>query len=362
MDQRKQPLWIKITFSAILLVLFILISELVLRVVSPDLYQKNQFFPTNRDIDFVEVYQRDPHLFWRFRPDQNIHSAQFSFIDYRINKKGMRGPEAELEKKGMRVLALGNSCTFGWGVKQDAIWTSRLEKTIQKLPGYQNFEIINAGVPGYSSYQGKIYFETELLKYKPDVVLIMFGWNDERPAGKNISDHEHKAPPEVVFDLQNMISKLKLYQFMRKFILSTTEKQEMPRLDQLGSKKRVPLNNFLENLRHICHVARQNNIVPVLLIPPIASVENYFPGQTSYFHKLHQQYQNEIIKAGKYENVPVIDLQVPFDEHNDLFTDAADDPTHFNAKGQIIAAGAILPVLEPILDSIRTAGSSPAPQ
>lgn len=357
MAQRDQPLWIKFLFSAVLLLLFILISEVVLRLVDPDLYQKNQFFPTNRDIDFVEVYKQDPQLFWRFRPDQNITSAQFSYIDYRINKKGLRGPEIELEKKGLRLLALGNSCTFGWGVKQNAIWTSLLEQTIKKLPEYQNFEVINAGVPGYSSHQGNIYFENELLKYKPDVVLIMFGWNDERPAGKDISDHEHHPPPEVVFDLQNLISKLKLYQFMRKFILSTTEKQEMPRLDQLYSKKRVPLPNFLENLRHICHVARQNNIVPVLLIPPIASVENYFPGQTSYFHQLHKKYQDEIAKAGRYENVPVIDLQPPFDRYNDLFSNAADDPTHFNAKGQIIAVEAILPVIQPILDSLKTAGS-----
>lgn len=362
MAQREQPLWIKIFLSAILLVLFILLSELFLRLISPDLYQKNQFFPTNRDIDFVEVYKRDPHLFWRFRPDQNISSAQFSYIDYRINKRGMRGDEVELNKKGLRILALGNSCTFGWGVKQSAIWTSWLEKTIRQLPTYENLEVINAGVPGYSSFQGKYYFENELLKYKPDIVLIMFGWNDERPAGKEISDHEHKVPPEVIFDFQNFISKLKLYQFMRKFILSSTEKEEMPRLDQLYTKKRVPLPNFLENLREICKVARKNNITPVLMIPPIASVENYLPGRTSYFHQLHKKYQDEIIKAGKYENVPVVDLQTPFDQYNDLFSDAADDPTHFNEKGHALAAEAIELVVRPILDSLRSLGNSQARQ
>ncbi len=52
----------------------------MLRLLDLDLYSKSKAFPLNRDIDFPEIYQKDADLFWRFRPDFDTKSEQFSYL------------------------------------------------------------------------------------------------------------------------------------------------------------------------------------------------------------------------------------------------------------------------------------------
>ena len=331
--------------------LFIFIGgiEAVLRLAEIDLYKKNQFFPINRDIDFPEVYKKDQNLFWRFRTDQLIDSKSFSNITYRINSDGMRGDEILNEKKGLRILAIGNSCTFGWGVRQEEIWTTKLKNELSKTIPNKNIEIINCGVPGYSSHQGRKYFEQELLKYKPDIILVMFGWNDQWTAGKNISDAEQEAPNIIIISLQNIFSKLKIYQLFRKIILSTTEKEQVIPLDQVTGKRRVSQKEFFLNLRSIVKTAKENSITAILMVPPVASIENYFPEKTSRFHKNHLSYQQQVISAAKYEDILFVDHQLTFDKYDDLFSNPSDDPIHFNSKGHSVFTDAVKETLIPII-------------
>jgi len=114
--QKDIPIYVKLLASLISLLIFLFASELALIALETDLYCKNQFFPVNRDIDFTEVYKKDCDLFWRFRENKHISSSRFSYIDYHINSSGFRGPEIQEDKPELRVLALGNSCTFGWSV------------------------------------------------------------------------------------------------------------------------------------------------------------------------------------------------------------------------------------------------------
>ncbi len=342
----------KIIFSFLILFIFIGGIEITLRVIDIDLYQKNQFFHVNRDIDFPDVYKKDQNLFWKFRTSQTINSKAFSDITYHINSDDFRGKELT-DKKGLRILALGNSCTFGWGVDQKYIWTTLLEQKLRTTFPNKNIEIINAGVPGYSSFQGMNYFKNELIeKVQPDIVLIMFGWNDQWAAGKNISDAEQQMPNMIILGLQNLFSKFKFYQFFRKIILSTTEKQKTVPLDKQSGKKRVSVAEFNDNLKSIIRAAKEKSIIPILMVPPVASVENYFKGKISKFHNQHKRYQDQIINSAKYEDIHYINHQPNFDLYNDLFDNPNDDPIHFNIKGQKVFTETIETVLIPLIDSL----------
>ncbi len=350
-----QPIWLKFLFALCMLLLFVIASEIGLRLFDVNLYYKNQFFPLNRDIDFPNVFKKDAHLFWRFRPNKTINSRQYSDITYHINSAGMRGKDFDPHKTKYRILALGNSCTFGWGVPYEDIWPTHLQNILERQsPGA--YEVINAGVPGYSSFQGKEYFERELVKLQPDMVLIMFGWNDQWTAGHGISDAEQKTPSRIFLSAQNILSSLEIYQFARKLLLSSTEKQAAIRLDETKGRRRVSTSEFLANLRSIIDTARAHQIQSVLLIPPVASLSTYFPGQISYFHELHQKYEDEIVTASRYEQVPLVDLQSTFDRYDDLYSNPIDDPIHFNAKGHDIAANEIARVILPLLQQKPVAG------
>jgi len=350
-EKKSTSIWIKIIGVFTPLLLFVAVSELALNLADPDFYYKNQFFPINRDIDFPEIYKKDTDLFWRFRENITTRSKQFSYLTYHINSSGYRGPEIEKEKKGFRILALGNSCTFGWGVENEDTWVCLLDKILDSRLNNDNYEVINAGVPGYSSHQGKIEFARKLVDLKPDMVLIMFGWNDHWAAGKGISDIEQKMPGRVIIGLQNIFSKMKLYQFMRKMILSASEKQEFVSLGEQKCKRRVSQQEYYLNLACLAHMARKNGAQPVFLIPPIADSKNYFNGTVTQLHLIHHAYQEQMRLLARQENILLIDLQQEFEHFGNLFTDAHGDPTHFNEKGHRVTAEAIARNILPTLAS-----------
>ncbi|MGH8015604.1 MAG: SGNH/GDSL hydrolase family protein [Candidatus Zixiibacteriota bacterium] len=344
----KPPLYFKITIAALSLLLFVFLAEATLRIIDPELFYKNQFFPLNRDVDFPEFYEKDSKLFWKLRPSRTIESRWFSNLSYQINSKGLRGPEIDQEKKGIRILALGNSCTFGWGVSYENCWTVQLQSMLMNANPDNHIEVINAGVPGYTSFQGKILFE-KLTELKPDIVLITYGWNDHWQAGHDISDAEQNTPPKFMNDIQNELSKLMLYKFIRKITLSLTEDTVIVSLSDLSGRRRVSPEEFSENLKEIIKTANTNGIKPILLVPPIASLKNYFRETQSNFHLLHQKYQDVILRVGEYESFPVVNLQTVFDNYTDLFEDAHGDPIHFNDHGHQIVAEELAKAITPQL-------------
>ena len=340
---------VKLVAAIVSVALFLTLMELALALVAPDLYHANQFFPSNRDIDFPEVYDRDSRLMWRFHPGITTSSRVFSNLDYSINSSGMRGPDVSEKSDTYRIIALGNSCTFGWGVTYKDTWVHRLQVLLNEQLPDRTVELINAGVPGYSSLQGKRYLSDDLSALRPDMILVMFGHNDHFPAGRGISDSAQELSNSLLIESQNLLSKLRLYRLLRKGLLQLTSDTTQVRLDDIGIAKRVSQPEFFSNLREIVRFARNIDAQPILLIPPVASLDNYYEEGVSNFHHLHELYQKQMIRASQYEKVPTVDLQATFDNYHTLFDDATNDPIHFNRQGHKVAARAIAEAIAPLI-------------
>jgi lysophospholipase L1-like esterase len=92
-----------------------------------------------------------------------------------INSHGLRGPETTYEKPSgkFRILNLGDSIVMGWGVREEDTYGQRLQSLLnEESNGDFNFEVINAGVPGWSLDNGLAYLEAEGLKYEPDLIVL----------------------------------------------------------------------------------------------------------------------------------------------------------------------------------------------
>ncbi len=125
-------------------------------------------FSGNTVARFLEY---DPVLTFRNRrgaadPDAQVH----------INSLGLRGREISIEKPPgvTRIICLGDSCTFGGGQPYPQMLQSMLDRQF----GTGKFEVLNAGVIGYTSLHGLEWFQSELERLQPDIVTIYFGWND----------------------------------------------------------------------------------------------------------------------------------------------------------------------------------------
>jgi len=91
------------------------------------------------------------------------------------NSRGIRGREEyHYQKKNgaLRILALGDSFTFGEDVGDDETYCARLKAMLPDT------EVINLGVHGYGHDQMLIYLREEGVKYHPDIVVLGFVFAD----------------------------------------------------------------------------------------------------------------------------------------------------------------------------------------
>jgi lysophospholipase L1-like esterase len=117
----------------------------------------------------------DEHLGFRHKPSWE---KRYGDVLVTYNERGLRDrpilPKAEGE---YRILALGDSVTFGWGVAQDQIFTVKLEQLLQARL-QRPVRVINSGVGGYNTVQEVTYFKQEGVTFQPDLVMLTYVQND----------------------------------------------------------------------------------------------------------------------------------------------------------------------------------------
>ncbi len=121
-------------------------------------------------------WRHDPELGWHHRPNQegSFQTEQFR-VHVSINSRGLRDRDYPYEKPPgvRRVVAIGDSFLWGFGVEQDEILTERLERSLPAL------QVINGGVSGYSTDQALLWLRREGLRYSPAVVVYVLSGNDD---------------------------------------------------------------------------------------------------------------------------------------------------------------------------------------
>jgi hypothetical protein len=110
----------------------------------------------------------DPELGWTLL--ENVDGVVVTGGAVSSNSAGMRGRrEYPVERGGApRIVALGDSFTFGQCVDDDETFAARLEQRI--APG----EVLNLAVHGYGHDQMLLRLRRQGLDYRPDVVLLGF--------------------------------------------------------------------------------------------------------------------------------------------------------------------------------------------
>lgn len=97
------------------------------------------------------------------------------------NSLGFRGPEIVVPKpRGVyRIAILGGSTVYEEYVKDwRKDFARQLEAELRRHYDYQNIEIVNAGLPGWSSWEDLINLEFRLLDLDLDMIIVYEGTND----------------------------------------------------------------------------------------------------------------------------------------------------------------------------------------
>src|SRR5678816_3545363 len=145
----------QILFASLPLLLLIGVAETCVRVTKAGEACPNRFSGT-------EVWTCDPILQFKLNP-------QLAVLGEQMSRDGFRTHELAPRRTGVyRILALGDSCTFGMLLRGKYFGYVRnpyplaLEKLLADRVGPGRFEVYNAGVPGYNSYQGLMLLRSRL--------------------------------------------------------------------------------------------------------------------------------------------------------------------------------------------------------
>jgi lysophospholipase L1-like esterase len=336
----KTKIWQHLLLSIGSLLVFLLLFEVILRVAGFDLKSKErnpisnegQAFVFNVELNYPKFFKRDKLLFWKFRPSQRIESDFMIDGVYEIDSSGLRDREFSKRKNEntIRIICMGNSCTFGWMIKQDQTYPKILERMLREKYPHLKVEVINAGITGYSSFQGKRFLQDNIIGLQPDIITIDFGWNDQWPAASNIEDKNQKLPNQWILDLQDLLLRTEVYKFMKYVVF---EFMSHPKEKQVSiTKSRVSLVDFRNNLEEMIGFCRSSNSKVILLASPIGHKEIYIENrQYKLVYEVHQAYNQVVRKVANEMQVPLVDIAKDFEDNPEYYDRGVF--IHFNAKG-----------------------------
>jgi hypothetical protein len=128
----------------------------------------------------VPIYAREPYAGFQNRPGLLFdHRTNEFHAHYYINQAGFRVPRSGLEYSKAkplntyRIMILGPSFAFGWGVEYELSFAALLQQLLQErsFAGGKQIEIINAGIPAMPIVSQLAWFEQVGKDYEPDFVI-----------------------------------------------------------------------------------------------------------------------------------------------------------------------------------------------
>ena len=142
----------------------------------------------------ASIVENDNELFWELTPNTTLsRSGGGPFFGVIANNQGLREDHAissTVPADGLRVLFLGDSCTFGYGLDHTEGYVDIAEQQLNKRLNTKSVECINAGVPGYTLFQGWQRWRNQGNSLQADFVVVCFGGND-MSSWDNKTDQQH---------------------------------------------------------------------------------------------------------------------------------------------------------------------------
>ncbi len=300
---------------------------------------------------------------------------------FQINQAGFRDQREIVTKKPpgvRRVFVLGGSGAFGFlASSNQAVFTSLIEQQLRQ-DGLK-IEVINAGVPGFTSRQEFSLLSQKILDYQPDLIVVFNGFNDL------MRDSNHDDSNFALDSIEHLMSKVSNhtnswlletldYRLSQLFVIKgikfwLLKSGELPpaegsysvsnysQLNQPEFQRRAA--EYRRNLEHMAVLLKGYQIPLIIALQPelfnrkaqaygpqeVAFARWYeaqapdYPTQATQGYALLAQSAQSLKSPG----VDFVDLRLVFDQiQGEIFWDYV----HFNDRGNQILADRLAPVIK----------------
>ena len=378
-----RTVWTRLALILIGVLAGLLLLEGAVRIFlpgNPDYYDSRKF---TRHVAGTRFHENIPGAF----------SDSFIGVPVRINRLGFRGPEISVARTPdtVRILGVGDSIMFGYGVRVEDAFLSVLERNLNATaPVNVKYEALNSGV-GASGLDYYYYvLRTKAPELKPDVVIVNICLNDIHVyldalgvAKAPPSAPRKRTPVRVLNQWLLQHSRLYLASYIR--FKSMLYRYRVLDLQKIEGGTFLPLDppspeqdrawvSSIELLSKIVDLSQQNGYRLLLVVFPVET--QLSPDMLKLYRDrfglrlgpevLSGEPQQRIAEFAASRGVPVLDLLPVFREHpsEQLYLRNKSinyDPEHPSVPGHHLAAEAMFQALRSDWPELFAAAPQSAP-
>ena len=334
--------WIVLQLGIAAAVALVLGAELIVRITMPRLNPLRSFVKAPTVEMIVDAgtptMTYDAELSHRLLP--NLRAAEWAWTRFDTNAQGLRrAADISAKEPGtIRIACFGDSCTFGFGVpwifgdKTDPAekpYADLLEASLSSAFPGKKIEVLNMGVPGYTSTNGLVAIRRALAEFRPDIVTAAFLTNDIVDPGLSA----RQVAPHGLWQkcLRNLAGSSQLVLHT----LDAVRRHTGPKKITGYGVACTPLETYIRNheaMRKLCAAAGAEFVIINPFFRDVRGGESRLPPTRV------KQYRECLRTYVAAANVPWVDVPEVTEAHqadNDaLFMEAV----HPNAKGHRIIA------------------------
>jgi lysophospholipase L1-like esterase len=294
-----------------------------------------------------------PHQYLVYYPSPNYRKGKTFH-----NSLGYRSDEFAAAKPDdvFRIVALGGSSTYDVGIEDnEKTFTAQLEKLLTEEYGYQNVEVINAGVPGYNTWEILVNLEFRVLDLDPDLIIIYENTNDVHarmvePSAYRGDDSGRRQPWQVPpvplwehstllrilsrmtnysrqVSVDDFVSSPTFYSWPYEFRLSEND------IDPAKILEENPPIYFQRNLENMIAVAKEHGIEVLFSTWAYSPYLNDYASKDEYQQGFQEN--NEVIReVANRHHIPLFDFAAVMPQDPKFWADGR----HSNEAGALLKA------------------------
>jgi hypothetical protein len=239
----------------------------------------------------------------------------------------MRGPEPDPDRPN-KIVVLGDSFTFGFGVLQEQIVSSVLQRALTGA----DFDVLNLAVSGYATGHEVVVLEHKGLAWNPEVIMVGYVLNDPET--------------EPIQQLPAYFATPKWWQHSHVLRLAARGAKRITMLVYGGGDYYTYLHNnpkswgsVVDGFADIATLAHRSEARVILVIFP----DLWHDWDTYPYSDLHRQ----VTRQAELNNFEVVDLRRNFEGYAPVELRVSTVDGHPNGLAHALAAEAILERLNP---------------
>ena len=230
------------------------------------------------DVEWLQHFEEARYVEYKLKPNVRVTAVNpFNDIEvqrgvafrFESNRDGFRTREFSPKGPGVaRIVTLGDSSTFGWGVDDSYTYQRLLESRLDGGPG--TVEVFNLGISGHTSHHGRAVFDHYARGLEPDLLIIGFGANDARDVLEPVAavlgrDAGWRG------GVRETLMRFETFRLMRRLLFAVRDPfaAARTRAEAEGDGRRlvkaVPIDAYQENLRYLVDRGRSIGAESVLL-------------------------------------------------------------------------------------------------